>query len=347
MKVKNESKIIARLIQTWLRDYVPSVKGSGYNTRRSYENALSSYATFIEQVLNLCPYNIDFQCFSRSNIELWIKWMKETRLNSSETCNNRLAGLRSFLQYASNKEVSMSSLYVDSIAIPRQKSSKKKVCGMTKNAIKELMSAINTNTRKGLRELTIISFLYDTAARISEALSIHVNDLHFDAQSPYVIITGKRRKTRTLYITKHVVSYLKSYIAEFHDNNFSSKNILFYSRNLGRQKATSPESVNKILKKYASIAHEKCVEVPLNIHCHMLRHAKATHWLEDGLNILQVSVLLGHANLNVTMIYLDISLDLESKALSTMEDEEQKKLAPKWKGKKHTIAEVWGIKGIK
>lgn len=347
MKVKNESKIIARLIQTWLRDYVPSVKGCGYNTIRSYENALASYASFIEDVLNICPNNIDFQCFSRSNIELWIKWMKETRQNSSETCNNRLACLRSFLQYASNKEVSMSSLYVDSIAIPRQKSSKKKVCGMTKNAIKELLAAIDTKTRKGLRELTIISFLYDTAARISEALSIHVCDLHLDTPSPYVTVTGKRMKTRTLYFTKHVVAYLKSYIAEYHNNNFKSNNILFYSRNKGRMKATTPESINKILKKYASIAHENCDEVPLNIHCHMLRHAKATHWLEDGLNILQVSVLLGHANLNITMIYLDVSLDLESKALSTLEDDEQKNLAPKWKGKKKTIAATWGIKELK
>ena len=55
-----------------------------------------------------------------------------------------------------------------------------------------------------------------------------------------------------------------------------------------------------------------------------LRHAKASHWLEDGMNIVQISSLLGHEQLQTTMVYLDITMEQELKALATLEDENDK-----------------------
>lgn len=57
------------------------------------------------------------------------------------------------------------------------------------------------------------------------------------------------------------------------------------------------ENVNQRLKKYAKRAYKICNDVPLDLHAHQIRHAKASHWLEDGMNIIQISFLLGHANL--------------------------------------------------
>ena len=79
--------------------------------------------------------------------------------------------------------------------------------------------------------------------------------------------------------------------------------------------------MNKRLKLYAQKAHKVCPDVPLNTHAHLFRHVKASHWLEDGLNVLQVSFLLGHAQLETTMIYLDISTEEKAKAMATLESE--------------------------
>lgn len=91
----------------------------------------------------------------------------------------------------------------------------------------------------------------------------------------------------------------------------------------------TPENVNQHLKKYAAIAHRICNDVPLDLHAHQIRHAKASHWLEDGMNIVQISFLLGHANLQTTMVYLDITTGQESKALATMEDEDKQNIPKK------------------
>ena len=96
----------------------------------------------------------------------------------------------------------------------------------------------------------------------------------------------------------------------------------------------SAENVNKMLKRYAKLAHGKCSDVPLDIHAHQFRHAKASHWLANGMNIAQISYLLGHENIQTTMVYLDITTEQEEKALETLEDENQRCVGKKWKSAK-------------
>ena len=122
---------------------------------------------------------------------------------------------------------------------------------------------------------------------------------------------------------------------------------VFYSRNIGLHGKMSQTAVNKQLKKHSRTAHEICDEVPPNLHAHQLRHAKASHWLEDGMNIVQISFLLGHEQLQTTMVYLDITLEQELKALATLEDENDKKISKKWKNIKGELAGFCGVKSMK
>ena len=69
----------------------------------------------------------------------------------------------------------------------------------------------------------------------------------------------------------------------------------------------------------------------MNIHAHQFRHAKASHWIEDGLSVVQVSFLLGHSNIETTIKYLDITTEDKIKALSTLENENEKKVSKKRK----------------
>ena len=105
-------------------------------------------------------------------------------------------------------------------------------------------------------------------------------------------------------------------------------------------------AVAKMLKKYAVSGHVKNPEVPLDLHAHQFRHAKASHWLEDGMNIVQISFLLGHAQLETTMIYLDITTEQEAKAMATLESENDKKVSAKWKKTCNSITALCGLKKL-
>ena len=102
----------------------------------------------------------------------------------------------------------------------------------------------------------------------------------------------------------------------------------------------SQQTVHKVLRKYAASANEKCQDVPLDLHAHQFRHAKASHWVEDGMNIVQISFLLGHSSVDTTMVYLDITTEQEMKALATLEDEKNQNVSVKWDPSKDTLSDL-------
>jgi len=346
-KAKNESIIIARHINTFLNEYVPSQKSLSSHTLKSYQYALSLYIGFLETKKGISAEHLCGGCFSRNIVEEWLQWLMELRGCSPETCNNRLASLRAFLKYLGNREILLLYLFEDATRIPRKKEIHKKIKGMSKKAVHVLLSVTDLSTKAGRRDLALMIIIYSTAARIDEILSLKTKQLNLDAQKPNATIIGKGSKIRTLYLLPKAVAHLKKYLKEFHGDTPNPEAYVFYSRNTGVYGKLSQTAVNKQLKKHARAAHEMCNEVPQDLHAHQLRHAKAAHWLEDGMNIIQISFLLGHEQLQTTMIYMDITIEQEFKALATLEDENDKKIPKKWKNTKGGLARFCGVKSIK
>ncbi len=346
-KAKNEAYKIAQYIYKWINEYTPSIKSNSPHTIKTYMMTLSLFVKFLDTEKKIDSSTLSFACLSRTNIEEWILWLKNKRGCSPETCNIRLAALRAFLKYLAEKEIACLSIYQGATLIPRQKVLHKKVVGMSKKAIKSLMSVPDVSTKTGRRDLVLMIVLYCTAARIDEILSLKINQLHLNVDKPYITVIGKGRKIRTLYILPKAVAHLKKYLEEYHPVNPNPDAYIFYSRHKGVFEKTSPEGINKQLKKYAVIAHNICSEVPIDLHAHQIRHAKASHWLEDGMNIVQISFLLGHANLHTTMVYLDITTEQESKALATLEDENKRDIPKKWKSQSKNLVAFLGVKNIK
>lgn len=117
--------------------------------------------------------------------------------------------------------------------------------------------------------------LYGTAARIDELLSVRIKDIYLTVAKPYVIITGKGGKIRTLYLLPKAVGFLKLYLKKYHGEPPLANDYLFYSSIYGRNTKLSQQAVHKILRKYAASANEKCQDVPMDLHAHQFRHAKA------------------------------------------------------------------------
>ena len=346
-KAMNESVIIARHINAFLNEYVPSQKIRSSHTLKSYQYALALYIGFLESEKGISAERLCGGCFGRTIIEEWLQWLMEQRGCSPETCNNRLASLRAFLKYLGSREILLLYLSEDATRIPRKKELRKKVKGMSKKAVQVLLSVPDLSTKAGRRDLSLMIIIYSTAARMDEILSLKTEQLHLDAEKPNVTIIGKGSKIRTLYLLPKAVAHLKKYLKEFHGDTPNPEAYVFYSRNTGSHGKMSQTAVNKQLKKHAGAAHEMCDEVPLDLHAHQLRHAKASHWLEDGMNIVQISFLLGHEQLQTTMVYLDITIEQELKALATLEDDNDKKVSKKWKTIKGGLAEFCGVKSMK
>ncbi len=342
-KSMNEAILVSQCISGFLNDYAPKHKTGSQHTIKSYKTTLEIYIKYLEQEKKITPAQLEWNCFDKQYIEDWLVWLVSKRNNKPETCNVRLASLREFLKYAADKNIQVLSVYQNSTTIKKKKCSKKKVHGLTKEAIKVLMEMPDTTTRTGRRDLVLMIVLYATAARLDELLSMKISHLKLDSTKPYVNVIGKGDKTRTLYLLPKAVSHLKKYISEFHGCKPEQDEYLFYSKRTDKHSKLSQPAVAKRLKEYAAKAHMLCEDVPLDLHAHQFRHARASHWLEEGINIVQISFLLGHAQLQTTMVYLDISTEDELKALAVLEDENDKKITPKWKNKTNTLTAFCGF----
>jgi site-specific recombinase XerD len=347
MKTTNESVEIARHISGFLNEYVPSQKTNSCHTLKAYQSALLLYVSFLESEKKVGRTDFGSKWFERSVIEEWLIWLKKVRVFSPETCNNRLASLRIFLKYLGSRNVKYLYLYQEACEIPRRKTHKKKVAGMSRNAVKALLEAPDPSTHSGKRDLVFMILLYSTAARLDEILSLKNSQLYLDMKNPYVTVIGKGNKIRTLYLLPKAVAHLKKYLLEFHGKISDPEAYVFYSRNTGTHGKMTQPAIAKMLKKYAVEAHKFCTDVPITLHAHQFRHAKASHWLEDGMNIVQISFLLGHEQLQTTMVYLDITTEDSAKALATLENENDRKVTPKWKNTDGSLVNFCGLSNKK
>lgn len=347
MRASDESVKIARYMNSFLNEYVPLQKSKSSHTLKSYEYALSLYIGFLETEKRIKPNNLRGECFGVPFIEDWLVWIAEKRGCSPETCNNRLASLRVFLKYLGSRDISYLHLSQSASQIERRKQTRKKICGMSKKAVQTLLSVPDVSSKTGRRDLAMMITLYSTATRLDEMLSLKVKHLHLNAEKPYITVVGKGDKIRTLYLLPKTVSHLKKYMGEYHGENPNDEAYVFFSRNTGPLDKMSQTAVSKRLSIHAETAHSICDEVPVDLHAHQFRHAKASHWLEDGMNIVQISFLLGHEQLQTTMVYLDVTTDQEAKALATLDGENNAAVSKKWKSSQGGLSDFCGVRSMK
>jgi len=165
-----------------------------------------------------------------------------------------------------------------------------------------------------LKHKILIGLLYGCGLRCMEARNVRLQDLDFDRQQVKVV-QGKGKKDRYLPLSEHLIRGLKQYI-----NAEKPKDWLFNGQPMpnraggdfdSRYSQRGVQFVVKQASKKANIAKEVCV--------HTLRHTFATHLLEDGLDILTIKNLLGHEDIETTMIYLQIAQLENHKAFSPLD----------------------------
>ena len=335
-----EGAALARHVHDFAWDWMPGQLTASEDTLKSYRMSMELYVGWLGG-RGVTPSSLSANDFEAPAIEAWLAWLAGERGNSPRTCNVRLSALRTFCRYVSRRDATFAHLEGEARSVPARKAPKRKVAGMSEAAVEAIARTPDQSTRNGRRDLTLIIALYATACRIGELLSMRVSQLRLDDACPHAVVVGKGGKSRVVYLPDRAVEHISAYLAEFHGAEPDPDAYLFYSRNHpAGTKPLSQDAVAKMLRKHARVAHAACGEVPLDITAHRMRHARATHWLEQGMRIEQVSMLLGHASVQVTMEYLDITIDMEAEAINHLVGSPEPK---RWKGEGATLLAFCGL----
>lgn len=348
MKKLTESLVIAKAMREWEEVYLPEIRALSLHTLRSYHEAITLYAIFMKDVKSIDCVNLSGDSFSIVHIQEWMLWLKNERSCSNSTCNQRLACLKNFLKFLGKKDIRFVQMEMEAREVRQMRYVRPAQVEITQEAMKTLFNVIDLKTKIGKRDFTLFYLIYSVGARIDEVLSLKMSDIYLNERNGknYIAVVGKGAKRRSPPILREVAKVLKGYIEMFHGKKPNLGDLLFFVHHDGGKKKLTQESVNKRLKTYAQKAHSVNPEVPDNLHCHQLRHARASHWLEQHLNIVAIQRLMGHSDINTTMRYIFVSTEQKNQALATLEDDIIKDTSKKWKNisKKKDLLEYLGLK---
>lgn len=293
-------------------NYLPLQKNVSKNTIKAYRDTFKLLLYFCESEEKIKPEKLSMHHLSSDLIERFLLWLETERNCSVSTRNLRLAALHAFFRYAQSESPESLFHYQKVIAIPVKKKKQSIVEHLSPEAVRLLLEQPDRTTTQGRRDLALLSLLYDSGARVQELIDLSVSDF-VAGSNPILILTGKGNKTRRIPIMNNTAVLVQKYISE---NKLDLPHKCNYPLFTNKQHSKlTKEGVAYILNKYAVMAREKTDKIPVKVKCHMLRHSKAVHLLQAGVNLIYIRDFLGHSDIKTTEIYARANSELKRKAL--------------------------------
>lgn len=295
-------------VQRYFISYLIGQHNYGKNTVASYRDTFKLLQLFLNEhnrrKKNILLSDIDKDCIIR-----FLEWLDTARRNSPTTRNIRLAHLKSFFHYVQNEEPSFAWQCEIVMNIPFTKVEKHAPVYMNEDSVSCMLHSIDSKTKEGLRHLAILSLLYDSGCRVQELIELKVKDVQFE-KGQRIYVHGKGNKYREIPITPTTERILKNYLKAF---PYHADEQLFTNR---KGEALTRQGIRYILQKYAAGTDDPHVNsASRKVHPHLLRHSKATHLVNAGINIFNVRDFLGHSSVVTTQVYLTSNPEITRKAI--------------------------------
>jgi|ERR1019366_2925394 site-specific recombinase XerD len=301
-----QSNDLAKYISDFLGNYLANERGVSTNTIKSYTYTFILFINFMKTAKKTNIECLSFRNFTRDVVVEFLDWLQKERGCSNATRNQRLAAMSSFIKYA--EYIDPVNLYEcqQILSIPVKKTGDRIISHLTEDGIKLLLKQVDATANRGLRDLALLSLMYESGARVQEIVDLSPSSLLI-ASKPYrVELHGKGNKYRVVPLPESQVRILLQYMEQ--DGLLNRENVqkpLF--PNPWNQKMTR-NGINNILMKYVKKAKEENeILIPDGISCHSIRHSKALGLLDSKVELIHIRDFLGHKSVTTTEIYARMS----------------------------------------
>lgn len=251
-------------------------------------NTIKGYALDVQQYLKWVMESYGKECdeLYRQNILEYISFLKTVKIQNARTINHKLSSLAKYNEYLIEQGVQKDLVIIkkDMIKIRTAYASPTKV---TELEVKQFLQKVLESKNK--RNYAIFTLLAYTGLRISEALSIKMQDFNLKT-GECIIRNGKGEKQRVVLLNSKVINTVKDYLKDRERYAMSlNSDFLFISKKRPNLDRTV---VNRTIKEFSD-----------NITPHQLRHFFCTNAIEKGFSIHEVANQAGHSNINTTLLY--------------------------------------------
>ncbi|OEO27837.1 integrase [Pseudomonas sp. J237] len=302
----------AALLQRFFAERLLQQQAVSPRTVAAYRDAFRLFLTYAEDELGRPPAKLTLHDFDAELILGFLAHLEGERHNTVRSRNARLAAVRAFARYVAVQCPPALLLVQQILAIPMKRFDKPLLGFLGRDEVRALLAAPDASTWCGRRDRVLLKLLYNTGARVSELIGIHVRDLALDV-TPSVRLHGKGRKQRTVPLWKETAAEIRHWLAA---TSLQQDQALLPNR-WGRPMTRS--NVAERIARAVSTATSHCPSLQgRTISPHTLRHTTAMHLLQAGVDLSVIALWLGHESPVTTHGYVEADLAMKERALAAI-----------------------------
>lgn len=271
-------------------EFLQNDKKVSDNTLQSYRRDIVYFSKYVEE------NNLNYAKLKEEDIKEYLNHLQEVGKKSS-TISRHLASIRSFYQFlVKNKKAKLDP--TNNIQSPKVE--KRTPSVLTAQEVELLLEQPKDVDLKGIRDKAMLEFAYATGMRVTEIISLNVEDVNLE--EGYVTCKSGS-KERNIPLGTMSLKALKEYIEEARTVLIRDENVSALFVNINGQRLTR-QGFWKIVKFYKEQAH-----ITKEITPHVLRHSFATHLLQNGADLKAIQTMLGHSDISSTQVYMQFQND--------------------------------------
>lgn len=307
--MSRRSPSLTRLIESYFLCHLRRVRGASEHTLRAYADGLRLYLLFLADQTHRSIASLRVDDIRADSVLGFLDHLESARGNSAATRNSRLASIRAFVGHLLRQDVPRAEQYRRILAIQAKRARPRAIGYLEPAEVRSLMAQPDAKAPLGCRDHALFLFLYNTGARISEALDVHEADLHL-LRPRQVRLRGKGGKERVCPLWGETAGAMRRLL----DRQRHPDGPIF--RNARGQPLTR-DGAAYLLNKYV----RKIDNSSFRLRCrrvtpHVLRHSCAVALLQAGVDVTVIRDYLGHASVATTSRYIATNIEMKRNVLT-------------------------------
>jgi site-specific recombinase XerD len=313
------------LLHSFFHEWLVQQRNISHHTVLSYRDSWRLFLRFVAARKNKPVSQLGLTDLTESEVLAFLQYTEQERKTSIGTRNCRLAGLRSFFHFVADREPLVAGQCAEILRIPTKRAPQGTLCHLEDNEVSAILDQPNRSTIEGQRDHVLLAVLYNTGARIQEALNITPRVLRLESPL-HVRLFGKGRKERICPLWPETVALLKAFLRKQPRGEDESIFVNRYGRPLGAA------GVRFKLKHYVEAAGRNTPSlVSKRVSPHTFRHSTAVSLVAAGVDVTVIRDWLGHASLDTTNHYARANVETKRKALEKVDPAARPGKPPRWK----------------
>jgi len=314
---------LAPLLQGFFHDRLIKQRDLSAHTVRSYRDTWKLFLRFAADRERRPVAKLRLEDLTVTQVLDFLEHIEKVRKVGVGTRNCRLAALRAFYAFVASREPLAIAQCTAVLHIPTKRTTSRSPTHLEPYEFEAILGAIKTDSAEGQRDHALVQFLFNTGARIQEALDVRPRDIRFEAP-PCVRLLGKGRKERICPLWPETITLIKALLRRQPREENESVFVNRYGLQLGAS------GVRHKLAGYLAAAAEQAPSLrKKRVTPHTFRHAAAVALVSSGTDTTVIRSWLGHASLDTTNHYAQANLAAKRAALDRVEPPSSRR--PRWK----------------